>query len=311
MQVKETAFQKARGILWWLPVSALLLVTVSLLVMMIPGGLAKVRAWFLLQLIPPILGLLILVVVGLYVIVRRRFSRIIRVTLLASLISIAPAIQMFVPIVPYPASLTETKPSATVRLPANGPLKIIWGGDNLIVNFAHIRMPNQRWAYDIAVEPVLTGSTRLTDYGCYGVPVVAPATGVVVTAHDGEPDAIPGTPSNNFKEPEGNFVAIRRAETGTYLILAHLKPESIRVSVGETVTEGQIIAQCGNSGNTSEPHIHIHHQRQDPNQYKFGFAEGLPLFFRDQTGPLMPTGGLKWKNGKWIAIGDTVQNISK
>jgi len=66
------------------------------------------------------------------------------------------------------------------------------------------------------VEPYLTGSAELTDYGCYGVPVVAPAAGYVVEAHDGEPDMTPGVSSNNTQAPEGNVVALK-LETGTYL----------------------------------------------------------------------------------------------
>jgi hypothetical protein len=64
------------------------------------------------------------------------------------------------------------------------------------------------------------------------------------------------------------------------------------------VTEGQPLGRCGNSGNSSEPHIHIHHQRQDP--LGFGgdlnlgvnLVEGLPLYFRDHDGAAMPEGGL-------------------
>lgn len=109
--------------------------------------------------------------------------------------------------------------------------------------------------------------------------------------------------------PELGTVIIRLDETSTYLILAHLKPGSIQVAEDENVIEGQVIGQCGNSGTTSEPHIHIHHQRQDPTIYPLGFAEGLPLYFGDQGGEAMPQGGLKLENGKTIAIGATVQYV--
>ncbi len=129
-------------------------------------------------------------------------------------------------------------------------------------------------------------------------------------AHDGEPDMIPGAISNNVQMPTGNHIALK-LETGTYLIIAHLKPGSVLVKAGDMVEEGQIIGQCGNSGNTSEPHIHIHHQRQDPNFYPVNFAEGLPLYFRDQTGAPMPEGGLRMEDGKPVAIGVTVQHIGR
>ena len=50
--------------------------------------------------------------------------------------------------------------------------------------------------------------------------------------------------------------------------------------------EGDVIGRCGNSGHTSEPHIHIHHQRQKPAASgPVNFAEGLPLFFAITTDP--------------------------
>ena len=120
----------------------------------------------------------------------------------------------------------------------------------------------------------------------------------------------PGVVSNNTEAPEGNIIALK-LETGTYLIIAHLKPSSVLVQVGDQLEEGQIIGQCGNSGNTSEPHIHIHHQRQDPTVYPINFAEGLPLYFRDHNGPPMPEGGVRMENGKPVATGATVQHVGK
>ena len=120
----------------------------------------------------------------------------------------------------------------------------------------------------------------------------------------------PGVLSNNFQAPKGNHVVIQ-LETGTYLVIAHLKPGSVVVKTGETVEEGQVIGQCGNSGNTSEPHIHIHHQRQDPVVYPGDLAEGLPLYFRDHDGQPMPVGGIRMENGKLVATGETVQHIGK
>ncbi len=293
----------------WIPVTVILLAVVCLLVMILLGGMTKIAGWYLLQLVPPLLGLLTLIVVVLYAIVRRRLSRAVVITGLVSLLAMLPALLLVFPVVAYPASITSMTPSATVRLPANVPLKVVWGGDRFDVN-RHVVVPDQRWAYDFLVEPYFTGSAELTDYGCYGVPVVAPAAGYVVQAHDGEPDMTPGVASNNTEAPEGNFIAIK-LETGTYLIIAHLKPSSVLVQVGDQVEEGQIIGQCGNSGNTSEPHIHIHHQRQDPTIYPINFAEGLPLYFRDHNGPPMPEGGVRMENGKPVATGATVQHVGK
>ncbi len=161
------------------------------------------------------------------------------------------------------------------------------------------------------MEPYQTGSLDLTDYGCYGVPVVAPAAGIVTTAHDGEPDT-PIDIDRPVENSSGNFIALKLDETGTYLEIAHLKPGSLLVKAGERVEEGQAIAQCGNSGNSTGPHIHIQHQRQESTIDSSGwFTEGLPLFFRDHDGPPMPEGGVRIENGKVINTGITVQHIGK
>ena len=296
-------------ILRWIPLTVMLLVIVSLLVLFLTGGLWKITAWYLLQLVPPVLGLISLIAIMIYAIVKRRFSRLLIFTSLTALLSLLPAILLVKPVIAYPASLESTTPSATVRLPADVPLKVIWGGDKLETNY-HAAVPDQRWAYDLLVEPYNTGSDKPEEYGCYGVPVVAPVSGPVVIAHDGEPDAVPGVLTNNFEAPTGNHVVIQ-LETGTYLIIAHLKQGSVLVQDGETVQEGQVIAQCGNSGNTSEPHIHIHHQRQDPAVFPVNFAEGLPLYFRDHDGDPMPVGGIKVEGDTVTATGDTVQHIGK
>jgi hypothetical protein len=268
----------------------------------------KIYAWYLLQLVLPALGLLSLIIAGISAAVRRRWNRVTLSVVLASVFAILPALLMVIPVA-FPSSLARTTPSVTVRLPADVPLQVIWGGDRLANNY-HVISPDQRWAYDFVIAPYFSGSQRLEDYGCYGVPVVAPASGLVTDAHDGEPDAIPGAISNNTTAPKGNYVVIQ-LETKTYLVIAHLKPGSVSVAAGDYVEEGQTIGLCGNSGNTSEPHIHIHHQRQDPSVYPLGFAEGLPLYFRDLDGPSMPEGGYRVEGNQAIPLGPLVRHIGQ
>ena len=296
-------------ILRLVPIILMLLALAILLVMFLMGGMTKISAWYLSQTIPPLLGLISLIGIVIYAIVKRKFNRLMSATLIVALICLIPAISLVKPL-PFPASLESTQPSATVRLPANVPLIVAWGGDTKETNY-HVIAPDQRWAYDLLVAPAAHGSDKLDDYGCYGVPVVAPASGLIVKAHDGEPDAVPGVVSNNFTAPTGNHVVIQLPETGTYLVIAHLKPGSVTVKTGDTVTEGQVIGACGNSGNTSEPHIHIHHQRQDPNVFPLNFAEGLPLYFRDHDGPPMPLGGFEMDGETVIFTGDIVQHIGE
>ena len=310
--LSDNELQKKPSRLWqiarWIPLVTMLLTLAILLIVFLMGGLQRITAWYLLQLIPPLLGLIFLITIVTYAIVKRRFGKLLQATTIVALLSLSLVVLMF-GLIAYPASLENTKPSATVRLPADVPLTVAWGGDSIKTN-QHTMTPDQRWAYDLVVEPFFTGSDQLEDYGCYGVPVVAPVHGLVTQAHDGEPEMTPGVVSNNFEAPLGNHVVIQ-LETGTYLIIAHLKTGSVEVETGETVEEGQVIGACGNSGNTSEPHIHIHHQRQDPAVYPINFAEGLPLYFRDHDGAAMPVGGVTFEGETVNSTGDTVQHIGK
>ena len=105
--------------------------------------------------------------------------------------------------------------------------------------------------------------------------------------------------------PEGNFITIEVAPN-EFLFICHLKPNSITVKIGDLVSQGQVIGQVGNSGNTSEPHIHIH--LQDRNDV---IGEGIPLYFYNYivNGKIidrgMPTGGF---DDNMKSTGQIIQN---
>lgn len=58
----------------------------------------------------------------------------------------------------------------------------------------------------------------------------------------------------------GNHLVLR-LEDGSHFVFAHLKRSSLRVAIGDTVSTGDLVAECGNTGNSTEPHLHC--QRQD------------------------------------------------
>ena len=307
----EPRRSRFRSILrWTLPVGLALVLLASWSLFLL-GGMAAVIGWSLLigagQLLAP-LSLLVLVV---HAVRKRRFSRPIWATLALALVALWPGLWgLGLLTFAFPYSLESSEPSATVRLPSNEQLRILWGGDRLATNY-HAAAPDQRWAYDLAVEPALHGSENLEDYGCYGTSVVAPVSGHVHHAVDGAPDHPPGQPSSDLENPTGNTVVLQ-LESGTYLIIAHLKTGSVQVETGGDVEEGDPIGACGNSGNTSEPHIHIHHQRQDPRLFPLNFAEGLPLYFRDHGGPAMPEGGFGVDTtGNIVLTGAVVQHCTR
>jgi len=96
--------------------------------------------------------------------------------------------------------------------------------------------------------------TRLDDYYCFGAPVLSPAYGEVVRTYDRLPDNIPG--EVDTKNNWGNFLIIR-LDSGLHLMLAHLQQGSIKVKEKERVQPGKVLAACGNSGRSPQPHLHM------------------------------------------------------
>ena len=121
--------------------------------------------------------------------------------------------------------------------------------------------PDQRHAWDILVWR--NGGThrgdgkRLTDYWAFGRPILAPAPARVIEAVDGLPDNVPG--HMDPQHAAGNHVVLDLGH-GEYALIAHLRHGSVAVKVGDRVRTGQLLGRCGNSGNTSEPHVHFHVQ---------------------------------------------------
>ncbi len=92
------------------------------------------------------------------------------------------------------------------------------------------------------------------DYAIYGSPIFAPCNGTVISADDGKSDQLAGF---RYRDGTGsNQVTLNCG--GTLVMLAHLRNGSVSVSEGETVTVGQKVGLVGNTGNTEEPHLHIH-----------------------------------------------------
>lgn len=168
---------------------------------------------------------------------------------------------------------------ADLRLPFGGEWYVVWGGRDIAQNY-HAANPGQRFAYDFL--RLVDGSTHTGDgselahYHCWDQPILAPAGGRVVEAVDGLPDQQIGT--TNARQPAGNHVVLDLG-AGEYALLAHFRQGSVRVRPGQQVAAGHELGRCGNSGNTSEPHLHFHLQDSPV----FGEGDGLPAFFNDYT----------------------------
>jgi hypothetical protein len=148
----------------------------------------------------------------------------------------------------------------TIASPLAGEWFVGQGGRAELVNYHRVTSA-QADALDIL--QVVDGRTHrpgnpeLTRYYIYGKPVLAPADGVVTGVQNGQPDQQIGTTNAHYQE--GNAIVLDVGD-GRYLMMAHLKPDSITVRVGDQVRVGQPIARVGNSGNTTEPHLHIQAQ---------------------------------------------------
>jgi murein DD-endopeptidase len=107
-----------------------------------------------------------------------------------------------------------------------------------------------------------TGDARDNrSYHAYGAEALAVADGVVTAMKDGIPQNVPGIDSHavaiTMETIAGNHVIVDIGQ-GRYALYAHLQPGSLRVKVGDRVRRGQVLALVGNSGNTTEPHLHFH-----------------------------------------------------
>jgi hypothetical protein len=148
-----------------------------------------------------------------------------------------------------------------LSLPFRDGWLVFWGGDTRELNHHH-DVPNQRFAFDLlGVGPDQKNhrgeGKKNEDYYAFGRDVLAPADGTVTDVIEGVRDNVPG--SMNPFSGVGNCVIIQHREDEVS-VLAHFKQGTIKVRVGDKVQRGEVLGQCGNSGNSSEPHIHYHLQ---------------------------------------------------
>jgi murein DD-endopeptidase MepM/ murein hydrolase activator NlpD len=172
------------------------------------------------------------------------------------------------------------------RVPSHGTDLL---GERYAIDFVGVddrgRTADRRdWRTALATEPA-------ERFFGYGRPILAPADGIVVGAHDGELDHV-GRRSQLTLVPyvlgqaarlrqgvnaiAGNHLVIALPGGGAFVALVHLRAGSLRVAVGEEVTAGQAIADCGNSGNSTQPHVHV----QIMDSADLSVARGVPMAFR-------------------------------
>lgn len=169
---------------------------------------------------------------------------------------------------------------------AGGRFAVLQGGGASALNY-HRAVPAQAYATDFValnqrgrrargVRPEALGA-----YEIYDRDVIAPCEGVVLGVSDGASDAPVGR--GDPLRPAGNHVLLFCVvdRVGITLLLAHLRPGSVAAAFGDRVRRGTRLGRVGNSGNSTEPHLHIHAVRgreTDPRAV-IVTSEAVPLTF--------------------------------
>ncbi|GEC89633.1 M23 family metallopeptidase [Brevibacillus brevis] len=141
--------------------------------------------------------------------------------------------------------------------PFTGEWYVFWGGQNVLSNY-HYEVESQRYAYDlIQVKDGLSykdDPLKNESYYAFGQEILAPQAGTVVHVVHDIKDNVP-VGAMNAQQPAGNVVILDHGN-GEFSYFAHLKEGSAKVKVGDHVEKGDLLGLCGNSGNSSEPHLH-------------------------------------------------------
>lgn len=175
-----------------------------------------------------------------------------------------------------PKNLPKLERNSTkMSLPFNEEWDVFWGGTKVEDNY-HVAYNNQKGAYDLVIRK--NGKTHKTDgrtnkdYYVFGKEIIAPVDATVVKIIRGVEDNIPG--KMNPAQVTGNTV-ILKTTNNEFIVLAHFKKQSIKVKRNQKVKKGELLGLCGNSGNSSEPHLHISLQ----NVEDMNIATGAKLYF--------------------------------
>ncbi|MBV8590865.1 MAG: M23 family metallopeptidase [Acetobacteraceae bacterium] len=124
-------------------------------------------------------------------------------------------------------------------------------------------------------------------YFCYNQPIYSVAAGRVVDASDGMAENVPHSGKYavpiDFNNAAGNHVVVEIAPH-RFVLYAHMRPGSLPVKTGDSVEVRQIIGRVGNTGSSSEPHLHMHIDDQP----SFLAGNGVPYEFMngEASGPV-------------------------
>jgi hypothetical protein len=181
-----------------------------------------------------------------------------------------------------------------IDLPVHGTWRAAHAGGHSSVNY-HLAIPQQAYAVDLLKVnengEFFTGTgTAITDYISFNDSVFCPVNGIVslvIDSFNNEQVLKKGDTLN----PLGNYIAIK-IQNEKFVILAQLNKRSFKVKQGDTVLSGQYLANIGNSGNTTWPHLHL----QIANSVSMNDSNtiGLPFVFNSFCRK-------RWKNWEQVS----------
>ncbi len=190
--------------------------------------------------------------------------------------------------------------TAKLKLPFNGEWLVYHGGRNIFEN-PYAISDEMRYSLDFVYLKngrLFSGAggvgSKNEDYYCFGQPILAPADGTVVKAVSGYNDNPPGKPTGD--PADGNMIIISHGN-GEASMMNHLKQNSLKVKVDDKVKQGDVIAECGNSGAGPIPYIHYQLQRTP--------AMPLPAQFVDYAADGKPVASGEPKRGEMVKNGTT------
>ena len=173
--------------------------------------------------------------------------------------------------------------------PFRGNWKALNCGENPAKNH-HLAARDQWFAVDFV----------RVDASSEGSEILSPVNGFVVHLEDGHAEGITQNRRSHakFQNPAGNYISIQVLDqagecSGIYILLAHVKKGSLQVSAGQKLQTGELVGRCGNSGNSTIPHLHIH--AQDEPRLAVNRGHGIPIRFRGV------------ESGDWIAPGTIIE----
>jgi len=180
-------------------------------------------------------------------------------------------------------------PALNLSFPLTGGTYYIANGGSGELTNAHVRTladgfgeyRGQSYAIDIVrlddrgLRASVSGPVDPRRYVSFGEPVRSPCDGTVVGVENSAPDMTP--PQRDRDRLAGNFVLLDCGSAR--VLLAHLRQGSVRVRPGQHVTAAQGLGAVGNSGNSDEPHLHVHAQRAPAGTRSLLDAAPIPITF--------------------------------